>query len=113
MHKFLFEFDNIKYHLGIGFLGKLTEGENKSLNELGLMDDVVLVPLLIYYARAYKCEVDGVEVDFTKADVLNYIDIQGGISGEFFQKFYIAYFNAMNKDVPVFDNKKKAKGVKK
>lgn len=113
MHKTKIEILGIKYNFGIGFLNLLIQGENKSLNELSVLDEVLLMPLVIFYARAYACERDNQPITFSKKDVINYIDDNGGIHGSFYQEIYVAYINAMTKDVPEDDNKKKVAKVEK
>jgi len=113
MHKTKIEISGIKYNFGMGFLNLLIEGENKSLNELSVLDEVLLMPLVLFYARVYACERDNIPVTFTKKDIIYYIDDNGGVHGDFYQEIYTAYISAMTKDVPVDENKKKAIAVKK
>jgi len=113
MHKTKIEISGIKYNFGIGFLNLLIQGEQKNLNELSILDDVLLMPLVIYYSRVYACERDNLPITFSKKDILNYIDDNGGIHGDFYQQIYIAYANAMTKDVPADEDKKKVAKVEK
>ena len=99
----------IKYNLGLGFLNKMIKEEGMKLNELSVLDDIVLMPKVIYYSRAYACERSGSAVDFTQEDIFDYIDEKGGIQGDFYVDFTKAYFNAMMGDVPQDDKKKVTK----
>lgn len=102
----------IKYHLGLGFLNELLSGTGKTLNDFSGVDNIVLVPQLIYYSRLYACKRNNEPIDFTQDDIFDYIDENGGVGGKFFNDFFMAYMQAMTQDVPV-DDKKKAKAVKK
>lgn len=99
----------IKYNFGLGFLNLMIDSEGKKLNELSSLDDVVLMPLVIFYGRAYACEIDKLPVNFTKKDIIYYIEDNGGLFGEFFETISIFYIKAMTKDVPVEDKKKAVK----
>lgn len=109
MSKTKIELLGIKYNFGLGFLNLMIDSEGKKLNELSLLDDVVLMPLVIFYGRAYACERDNVAINFTKKDIINYIEDNGGLFGEFFETISIFYIKAMTKDVPVEDKKKAVK----
>lgn len=106
------EIAGIKYHLGLGFLNELCEGTHKSLNELGLLHNAVLVPLLMYYSRIYSCKRNNEQISFTQDDIFDYIDENGGLSGEIVVEFFKHYLECMKNHIPV-DDKKKVKTVKK
>jgi len=112
MSKTKIELLGIQYFLGLGFINELLNGTGKSLNEFSAVDDVVLVPQLVYYSRLYACKRLGLVVDFTQEDIYDYIDENGGIGGQFFKDFFNAYIEAMTKDVPI-DDKKKVTATKK
>lgn len=112
MQKTKIELLGIKYYLGLGFLNELVNGTGKRLTEFEGMDDALLIPTLMYYSRLYACKRLGLPIDFTQEDVFDYIDENGGITGDLFKQFYIAYINAMMQDVPV-DDKKKVTKLKK
>lgn len=99
----------IKYNLGLGFLNKMIKEEGLKLNELSVLDDIVLMPKVIYYSRAYACERNNQNIDFTQEDIFDYIDDNGGVQGEFYIEFAKAYFTAMMGDVPQDDKKKVTK----
>lgn len=101
------EIKGIKYYLGLGFLNELVNGTGKQLKELGIIEEVLLYPILIYYSRLYACKRLGLAVDFTQEDIFEYIDDNGGVSGEFYNEFAQAYLKAMTQDVPEYTNKKK------
>lgn len=103
----------IKYYLGLGFLNEFLSGTGKNLNDFESVDNVVLVPQLIYYSRLYACKRNGIDIDFTQEDVFDYIDDNGGVRGKFFSDFYTAYIKAMTEDVPTDEDKKKVKAPKK
>ena len=103
----------IWYYLGLGFLNELLNGTGKKLSEFEDVDNVVLVPQLIYYSRLYAAKRLGLSTDFTQEDIFDYIDDNGGLNGEFFTNFYVAYIKAMTEDVPLNEDKKKVKAPKK
>lgn len=103
----------IKYHLGLGFLNELLNGTGKALNDFAGVDEVVLIPQLMYYARLYAAKRNNTPIDFTQEDIFDYIDDNGGVSGQLFKDFAEAYVRAMTQDVPTQDDKKKVKAVKK
>lgn len=106
------EIAGIKYHLGLGFLNELLSGTGKRLNDFALVDDIVLMPMLMYYSRLYACKRNNEPIDFTQDDIFDYIDENGGVGGEVLKTFSEAYIKAMTQDIPV-DDKKKVKTVKK
>lgn len=97
----------IDYYLGLGFLNELINGTGKSINELSSLEDAVLLPQLIFYSRLYACKRLDLPIDFTQDDIFDYIDENGGLSGEFAVDFFTAYIVSMTKDVPVDTDKKK------
>lgn len=100
------EIDGIKYHLGVGFLSELIKGTGKSLVELGQEDEMVLLPILMYYSRLYACKREGLAADFTEYDIYDYIDGKGGITGTVIAEFRDAYIISMQQDVPQQEKKK-------
>jgi len=102
----------IDFHFGIGFLNELLEGTGLKLDELGTQTDEVLMPKIMYYSRLYAYKREGKEIDFTKIDIFDLIDENGGIGGKFWFDFKIAFNESMFKDVPVDTDKKKVKAVK-
>jgi hypothetical protein len=110
MNKTKIELLGIWYYLGLGFLDKITKEEGKSLAELAEIErdqNVLAFSKYMYYSRAYACERLGLSVDFTQNDIHDYIDENGGVWGQLFQDFIIAYNKAMFKDVPADEEDKK------
>lgn len=103
---------NIDFHFGIGFLNELLDGTGLALEELGAQPEPAIMPKVMYYSRLYACKRKGIEVDFDMYDIHDLIDGNGGIGGKFWNEFLIAFNNSMFKDVPVTEDKKKAKTVK-
>lgn len=101
-----------EFHFGIGFLNELLDGTGLRLDELGLQNDTVLIPKMMYYSLLYSYKKVGKEVDFTMYTINDLIDENGGIGGKFWNEFNIAFNESMNKDVPVDNSKKKAKTTK-
>lgn len=105
------EIDGIKYHLGLGFLDYMIDESGKSLEEIGILPNLRLIPLLMFYSRAYSCKINNEDIKFTKDDIFDYIDNNGGLSGENVSKFFSHYLECMKNHMPS-DDKKKAKAVK-
>lgn len=112
MIKTKIELLGIKYYLGLGFLNELVNGTGKKLTDFEGIDDALLIPLLMYYSRLYACKRLGIDVNFTQEDIFDYIDENGGVGGQLFADFSLAYINAMTQDVPVDDKKKVVKNMK-
>jgi hypothetical protein len=112
MHKTKIELLGINYYLGLGFLNELISGTGKSLQELSVLEDIALYPILIYHSRVYACKRLDLPIDFTQEDIFDYIDDNGGTTGKFFTEFVKAYFIAMTLDVPE-ESKKKVMKVRK
>ncbi len=112
MQKTKIELLGIWYYLGLGFLNELIEGTGKQLQEFSGIEDAVLFPKLVYYSRLYACKRLGLDTNFTQEDIFDYIDENGGITGQFLKDFAAAYITAMTQDVPE-DDKKKVKALKK
>lgn len=100
------------FHFGIGFLSELIEGTGMNLSDLGTQDDTILMPKLMYYSNLYAKKRNDIAMDFTMNDLHDFIDDNGGVGGKFWIDFKIAFQEAMFKDVPTDDNKKKAKVAK-
>jgi hypothetical protein len=98
---------DIDFHFGIGFLSALLEGTKLNLTELGTQADEVLLPKIMYYSRAYAMQRADLSVDFNMSDIFDLVDNNGGIAGEFWNSFSVAFSNSMSKDVPVQEGKKK------
>lgn len=112
MQKTKIELLGIKYYLGLGFLNELVNGTGKKLTEFEGIDEALLIPLLMYYSRLYACKRLGLPIDFTQEDIFDYIDENGGVGGQLFIDFSLAYVKAMTQDVPVDDKKKVTKNTK-
>ncbi len=99
---------NKEFHFGIGFLNELLDGTGLRLDELGAQDDATLMPKMMYYSLVYGYKRIGKTIDFTMYDVHDWIEENGGIGGEFWNSFHIAFNESMYKDVPTDNSKKKA-----
>ena len=100
-----------EFHLGIGFLNKFIDGTGKDLATLGeemQNNIVVILPKMMFYSLAYSYERSGKELDFDINTIFDLIDENGGVNGSFCADFLNAFTEAMYKDVPVDNSKKKA-----
>ncbi|CAH56665.1 hypothetical protein PHG11b_38 [Flavobacterium phage 11b] len=103
---------DINFHFGIGFLSCLIEGTGLAVNELGMQDNMVLTPKIMFYARKYACDREEKEINFTIHDIYDLIGDNGGFNGEFCASFTNAFNESMFKNVPVEDKKKVTKAKK-
>ncbi len=104
-----------EFHFGIGFLNELIDGTGKNLQEISnevINNAPVMVPQMMYYSLAYSYKRSQKELDFNLYDVHDWIDDNGGIGNGFFEDFLTAFMEAMYKDVPVDNSKKKVKAAK-
>jgi len=103
----------IEFHLGLAFLMSISEVMN--FNEIGKDPSLAYkeVPLLMFHARKYACERKGNVVDFTLDDIYDLVDENGGIGGEFWNDFQLAFHNSIFQGVPIEENKKKVTATKK
>ena len=99
-----------EFHFGIGFLTELVENTGLDLVQIGERiesGDVSIYPKLMYYSRLYSVQRKREQVDFDMYDINDLIDENGGVLGEFVQSFTKAFFESLQKGVPVDNNKKK------
>jgi len=96
-----------EFRFGIGFLNELLDGTGLTLDQLGSQDEVVLMPKIMYYSLLYSYLREGKEVDFSIYDINDLIDENGGVGGEFWNTFKLAFNESMTKNVPVTEGKKK------
>lgn len=95
-----------EFYFGIGFLNELLDLTGLRLDELGTQDEAQLIPKMMYCSLAYACKRTDKEVDFKLTDIFDLIDNNGGVGGQFWKDFQMAFYESMNKDVPA-DTKKK------
>jgi len=93
------------FHFGIGFLNELIDGTGLKLEELGIQNDTVLMPKLMYYSLLYSYKRNDKPVDFNIYDVNDWIDEN---KDDFCVLFMTAFYESMYKDVPTDKSKKKA-----
>lgn len=98
-----------EFHFGIGFLNELIDGTGLKLEELGSQNDAILMPKLMFYSLLYSYKRNNKEVDFTMYDIHDLIDEN---KDNFCLAFMTAFYESMNKDVPVDNSKKKARAAK-
>lgn len=107
-----------EFHFGIGFLNYAIDEMKVPFQEIALDLDrntISIVPKLMYYSLAYSYQRQNKELDFTKEDVFDWIDGNGGVkideNGQLIQGFYTDFINALvkslYKDVPTDNTKKK------
>ena len=101
---------DIEFHFGLGFLNQLTEGINLSFSELGKQvteNRVKIVPLMMWHSMNYALYRKEKECKHSIDYIYDLIDENGGIDGDFWNQFLLAFQDSMFKGVPVEEDKKK------
>ena len=70
------------------------------------------MPKIMFYSRLYAAKRQDKNIDFTMYDINDLVDNNGGIGGEFWINFKLAFHESMFKDVPLETDKKKVKTAK-
>jgi hypothetical protein len=96
----------IDFHFGLAFI--MAIDEVMDFNTIGKepTKSYKEVPQLMFYSRKYACERKNIEVKFTIEDIYDLIDENGGIGGDFWNEFQVAFYNSLFQNVPVDDKKK-------
>lgn len=106
----------LEFHFGIGFLTELFDNTGTTLTDVlekVQSGDVSIYRNLMYYSRLYSVKRKGEQPDFDFYTIDDLIDNNGGVEGEFIINFAKAFFESINKGVPVDENKKKVVKTKK
>lgn len=106
----------LEFHFGIGFLTELVDNTGLTLldiDEKVNSGDVSVYRNLMYYSRLYSVKRKGQQPDFDFYTIDSLIDDNGGLQGDFLISFVKAFFESINKNVPVDENKKKVVKTKK
>jgi len=93
----------IKFSFGLGFLGELIDDLDIGFDELFIKYDrnpFKYIPLIMFHSAKFTAENNDKEIDFTKNDLCNWIDDDGGLKNESMIKFSHAFIESINKDVP-------------
>ena len=89
---------------GLGFIGELLDSLDMTLNQVvhALNNNPFkIVPFLIFKSAEYTLIREGEEVDFTKFDLVDDIDEDGGSDGKEVINFLAEFTKSLSKDVPV------------
>ena len=100
--------------LGLGFLGELIDVLDISYDELFIKyekNPFKYIPVMMYECIKYTLDRDGNEIDFTLADLCDWIDEDGGLKNEALITFSNKFIESISKDVPKEEIKKE--GTKK
>lgn len=104
----------VDFHLGLAFI--MSVNEVFDFNTIGKDPSQAYkeIPLLMFHARKYACERKKIPVEFTLEDIYDFIDENGGIGGEVWNEFQLAFYNSIFQNVPIVeDDKKKVTKTKK
>lgn len=99
------------FYFGLGFLGNLLEKENVGIGEIDaklINNPFKWTPLIMYYSLAWGYIRKNERPDFDVFDVTEWID-EIGIDDTVIVDFFTAFRQSLTKDVPVQEDKKKAR----
>ena len=95
------------FSFGLGFLGELLEETNLSIEEVGekmQKNPFKWIPTIMFYSTKYHDESTDLEVDYTKLDIINWID-EIGIGSDQVTLFMKSFIESLSKGVPVEESK--------
>ncbi len=102
-----------KFWLGLGFLSSFLKESKTTLETFNTAlgeNPFELVPLMVYCSIKYGYDRVGADLDFTKFEVVEWIDDEGGVASEFVEKF-LKHFTAAMADPN--ESKEVSKGKEK
>jgi len=97
------------FYFGLGFLGNLLEKESVKANEIDIKiaeNPFKWMPLIMYYSCAFGYEREGLEPEFTKFHVSDWVDALG-MENETIKQFFTSFYLSLTKNVPVNEEPKK------
>lgn len=106
----------LTYSFGLGFIGELLDGLDMTLNEVVTnlnKNPFKYVPVLMFLSAEYTLLRKNEEVTFTKFDLMDDIDTDGGLDGKNIVKFLEAFTSSLSKDVPEDKDDVKTTGKEK
>ena len=101
------------FRLGLGFLGGLLEDMDIGMTELSnklSKNPFKTIPLMMYHSAICDLERKGEPVDFTKFDIIDWIEeLEGGFENKVVVDFLNAFTKSMTKDIPKEEKSDKKK----
>jgi len=91
------------FHFGMGFLGLFIENTTttmESLEEDMSKNPFKVLPELMYYSLVYGFVRNDIKPDFSKYDVSDWIDENGGVDSASVKSFIDLLGKSMNPDLP-------------
>lgn len=110
-----FNGQEIGFHFGLGFLGKLLDDLGFSIEELEpnmKSNPFKVIPKVMFASYSYNFERKGEEVSLNLYPFIDLLDSDGGVDSDNVSKFLTAFTDSMTKDVPITPNKIPTKGKK-
>lgn len=95
------------FPFGVGFLGECLENLDLSVLEIGEKLDknpFKWIPTLMYESAKYG---NGGELDFTKEDLISWIEKSGEDGNKYMNSFLMAFVESLTKNVPKQEGSKK------
>ena len=114
MDKIIIEVDGTPrpFHFGVGFIGRILDALDTDIvgfkTEMG-KNPFRIIPLMMFESHVLACWLDDTEPTLTRADIIRFMDKDGGIPGPNVQKFLTAFGESQNRDVPEKKARPKAK----
>jgi len=98
----------LDFTFGLGFLGEALEVLDTDIEGVLLKvnkNPFKTVPILMFQSAKYSLELDGKEVDFTLADMVEWIEKDGALTdkNKSVISFLSSFTNSLLKDIPVND----------
>lgn len=107
---------DLGFHFGLGFMGKLLEDLDCSIDELmeGIQKNPFkFIPKLMHSAYSYNLQRESKDVEFNIHSFTDLLDENGGVMSEVVKDFLEAFTNSIIKDVPKAPNKIPSSGKRK
>ena len=105
------------FYFGLGFLGLFIEKTDSTLDTLEAdikNNPFKVLPLLMYYSLLYGYLREDETAPFTRFDVIDWMDDEGGVSGKGILEFMSGVSASMNPNLPKEVKKKeKVRPIKK
>jgi len=98
------------FYFGLGFLGNLLEQSGVGMHEIDTKiqeNPFKWMPEIMYHSVSYGYLKNNEIVPFTKFDLSEWIDDDGGMDSKVVTDFFTAFRQSLVKDVPIVETKKK------
>ena len=98
--------NEVKCNLGLEFVGELIEVTDLSIEEIGekmQKNPFKFIPVMLNEAHKAYYAIEGKDPVFTKRQLINFLEDDGGISSKEMTRFMTEWTKSMTKGVPKSD----------